>query len=72
MFSGGSPWFNEQTGENRTTEEVYKMLFPHQAKGPNTETEIETQETIKVEKTDEQAIESEEDDSWEKTMLYLT
>jgi hypothetical protein len=63
MFSGGSPWFNEQTGENRTTEEVYKMLFPRQAKGPNTETEIETQETIKVEKTDEQAIESEEDDS---------
>jgi hypothetical protein len=65
MFSGGSPWFNEQTGENRTTEEVYKMLFAHQAKGPNTETEIETQETIKVEKTndDEQAFRSEEDDS---------
>ena len=41
------------------------MLFAHQAKGPNTETEIETQETIKVEKTndDEQAFRSEEDDS---------
>ena len=41
------------------------MLFAHQAKGPNTETEIETQETIKVKKTDddEKAIYSEEDDS---------
>ena len=41
------------------------MLFAHQAKSPNTETEIETQETIKVEKTndDEQAFISEEDDS---------
>ncbi len=27
VFIGGSPWFNEQTGESRTPETVYKMLY---------------------------------------------
>ena len=27
MFLGGSPWFNESTGQKRTAEEVYKMLY---------------------------------------------
>ncbi len=27
VFIGGSPWFNERTGENRTPEAVYKMLY---------------------------------------------
>lgn len=27
MFIGGSPWFNESTGQRRTAEEVYKMLY---------------------------------------------
>ena len=27
IFAGGSPWFNESTGKNRTPEEVYKMIF---------------------------------------------
>jgi hypothetical protein len=27
MFLGGSPWFNESTGQRRTAEEVYKMLY---------------------------------------------
>jgi hypothetical protein len=28
MFTGGTPWFDESTGKNRTPEEVYKMLYP--------------------------------------------
>ena len=27
MFMGGTPWFNESTGQRRTAEEVYKMLY---------------------------------------------
>jgi hypothetical protein len=27
IFTGGSPWFNESTGKNRSAKEVYKMLF---------------------------------------------
>ncbi|HIG85338.1 MAG TPA: hypothetical protein EYG40_03005 [Verrucomicrobia bacterium] len=26
-FTGGSPWFNESTGKNRSPEEVYRMIF---------------------------------------------
>lgn len=27
MFTGGTPWFNERTGKNRSPEEVYRMIF---------------------------------------------
>jgi HAMP domain-containing protein len=27
IFIGGSPWFNERTGQRRSAEEVYKMLY---------------------------------------------
>ena len=27
IFTGGSPWFNERTGKNRSPEEVYKIIF---------------------------------------------
>ena len=27
VFIGGSPWFNERTGQRRSAEEVYKMLY---------------------------------------------
>ncbi len=27
VFIGGSPWFNERTGQRRTPEEVYQMLY---------------------------------------------
>ena len=27
VFIGGSPWFNEETGENRSSTEVYNMIF---------------------------------------------
>ncbi len=27
IFAGGSPWFNESTGKNRSPEQVYKMIF---------------------------------------------
>jgi len=27
IFTGGSPWFNESTGKNRSPEQVYKMIF---------------------------------------------
>jgi hypothetical protein len=27
MFTGGTPWFNESTGKNRSAKEVYKILF---------------------------------------------
>ena len=27
MFIGGSPWFNESTGQKRTAQEVYKMVY---------------------------------------------
>lgn len=27
IFTGGSPWFNERTGKNRSPEEVYRMLY---------------------------------------------
>lgn len=27
MFTGGSPWFNEQTGKNREPREVYTMIY---------------------------------------------
>ena len=27
VFIGGSPWFNEETGENRSSSEVYNMIF---------------------------------------------
>jgi hypothetical protein len=27
VFLGGSPWFNEETGENRSSTEVYNMIF---------------------------------------------
>ena len=27
MFTGGSPWFNENTAKNRSAKEVYKILF---------------------------------------------
>ena len=27
IFTGGSPWFNERTGKNRSPEKVYKMIF---------------------------------------------
>ena len=27
VFTGGSPWFNERTGGNRSAEEVYRMIF---------------------------------------------
>ena len=27
IFTGGSPWFNESTGKNRSPEEVYRMIF---------------------------------------------
>lgn len=27
IFTGGSPWFNERTGKNRSPEEVYRMIY---------------------------------------------
>tara|TARA_B100001248_G_C27381824_1_gene457358 strand:+ start:989 stop:1447 length:459 start_codon:yes stop_codon:yes gene_type:complete len=27
IFLGGSPWFNESTGQRRTAQEVYKLLY---------------------------------------------
>ena len=27
IFTGGSPWFNESTGKNRSPEQVYRMIF---------------------------------------------
>jgi len=27
VFTGGTPWFNESTGKNRSAKEVYKILF---------------------------------------------
>jgi predicted secreted protein len=27
MFTGGSPWFNERTGQQRQPQEVYKMIY---------------------------------------------
>ncbi len=27
IFTGGSPWFNENTGKNRSPEQVYRMIF---------------------------------------------
>ena len=32
IFTGGSPWFNERTGKNRSPEEVYKIIFRKDAK----------------------------------------
>tara|TARA_B110000908_G_scaffold95791_1_gene113345 strand:+ start:356 stop:1414 length:1059 start_codon:yes stop_codon:yes gene_type:complete len=32
MFTGGTPWFNESTGKNRSAEEVYKIVFGKAAK----------------------------------------
>ena len=34
MFLGGSPWFNESTGQKRTAQEVYKMVFGKKEKTP--------------------------------------
>lgn len=31
-FTGGSPWFNESTGKNRSPEEVYRMIFKKNSK----------------------------------------
>ena len=33
VFIGGSPWFNERTGQRRSAEEVYKMLYGKQGGG---------------------------------------
>ncbi len=32
VFAGGSPWFNESTGKNRSAKEVYKIVFGNSAK----------------------------------------
>jgi len=34
VFIGGSPWFNERTGQRRSSEEVYKMLYGNQPVRP--------------------------------------
>ena len=33
VFIGGSPWFNERTGNRRSAEEVYKMLYGNKGSG---------------------------------------
>jgi hypothetical protein len=37
MFIGGSPWFNESTGQKRTAQEVYKMVYGKKEKTPPTQ-----------------------------------
>ena len=32
IFTGGSPWFNESTGKNRSPEQVYRMIFKNNPK----------------------------------------
>jgi hypothetical protein len=34
MFIGGSPWFNESTGQKRTAQEVYEMVYGKKQKTP--------------------------------------
>ena len=34
MFIGGSPWFNESTGQKRTAQEVYEMVYGKKEKTP--------------------------------------
>ncbi len=33
VFIGGSPWFNERTGQRRSAKEVYKMLYGNKGGG---------------------------------------
>lgn len=33
MWTGGTPWFNESTGKQRSAEEVYEMIYNRPAKG---------------------------------------
>ena len=35
MFTGGSPWFNESTGQKRTPREVYQMIYGKKQKTPS-------------------------------------
>ena len=37
MFIGGSPWFNESTGQKRTAQEVYQMVYGKKGKTPPTQ-----------------------------------
>ena len=37
VFTGGSPWFNESTGENRTARQVYAILFGKSVANRNAE-----------------------------------
>jgi hypothetical protein len=34
MFIGGSPWFNESTGQKRTAQKVYEMVYGKKEKTP--------------------------------------
>ena len=37
MFIGGTPWFNESTGQKRTAQEVYQMVYGKKGKTPPTQ-----------------------------------
>ena len=37
MFIGGTPWFNESTGQKRTAQEVYQMVYRKKGKTPPTQ-----------------------------------
>ncbi|MBT7922941.1 MAG: hypothetical protein HN627_01670 [Opitutae bacterium] len=47
-FVGGSPWFDESTGKDRSPEEVYKIIFPERPEpgtgGPDPRPEVEKPE----------------------------